>query len=278
MRRWPAVQKRAEEQRTKLKNTIPKDDPIRSTIDLLSPLGCLSDEIVHTQVISYLLDPSKTHAHGFERSVLRRVLEQVKRAAANSDGGVVASLGRVLELLALQRAKVIVRPEFRYRIDGFRDRSLARCDIRVDVSNGKRSALIIIENKIGAPESKGQLGWYEKLEREWRKEHWSTGQEPVSLLLFLTRDGRPPTSAKESVWAKMSYLQLAAALRQVWSDFPNARGRHWLGFYISSLMSGVSGIQFEHLKDVPMEDIETYLGTRMASNRSGAQRRLGARK
>ena len=85
----------------------------------------------------------------------------------------------MLALLRRQRTTVSITPEYRYRMEGFRNRSLARCDIWITIRGRKDAALVIIENKIGAPEGKDQFEWYERKAREWCKRN--KGQ---SLLVY----------------------------------------------------------------------------------------------
>ena len=105
-------------------------------------------------------------------------------------------------------------------------------------------ALIVIENKINAPEGKGQLPRYEAEARKWCKEHKGS-----SLLIYLSRDGR---KVDES-WLNLSYLDLASALRYVWRRRRSAPGHAWLGLYISAITRGVLGIDIDRLQDTPIK-------------------------
>jgi hypothetical protein len=51
-----------------------------------------------------------------------------------------------------------VTPEYRYWLEEGRDRSVGRCDIWIEFrsKSRKRAALLVIENKINAPEGDGQ--------------------------------------------------------------------------------------------------------------------------
>ena len=54
-----------------------------------------------------------------------------------------------------------------------------------------RSALVVIENKINACESTGQLGWYERKLRHWRKHQRSGDFTPHLSRSINTRSSRP---------------------------------------------------------------------------------------
>ena len=84
---------------------------------------------------------------------------------------------------------------------------------------------MIIENKVGARESDGQLQQYEHIAEQWCGEY-ADGTPP--LLLFLTPQGRNPTSGTSDTWLCLSYAQLASALRKTLRSRPHAPGTGWL--------------------------------------------------
>jgi hypothetical protein len=146
---WPKLQSKMSAAKQRAIQDVPKGDPIRSSVDLLTPLRRVRDENVHTRALAFLLDPKESH--GLGDAVLKELLTEIN--------GYGTGVGATLRLVAQTRKKTTVCPEYRYRVEGFRDRSIARCDIWIEILSGKRSALVIIENKIGAPEGKEQLGW-----------------------------------------------------------------------------------------------------------------------
>jgi hypothetical protein len=244
-RHWPGLENELMKQRRRLTDKIKDaEDPIRLGVDLLSPMGLISDETIHTRALAYLLDPDPARLHGFEKEVLAAILDKLPRGKGAA---------QILKLLHGARTIVTVTAEYRYREKGMRDRSVSRCDIWVELKSVKRAALIIIENKINAPEGPGQLAWYEGKAREWRKLH--APSKP--LLLYLTRDKRHPKSSNGSEWLVLSYLDLASALRQAWLRKPKAAARSWLGLYIAAITGGMLGIDIERPRD---EDIKVYVG------------------
>ena len=153
----------------------------------------------------------------------------------------------VLGSVASGRTTVRATPEFRYSND-------RRCDIWITFKNRTDNGLIILENKIDAPEGVGQLGSYETKARQWCNKY-----KGRCLLVYLTPHGRQTKLAKDR-WVTLSYLDLASALREAWQKTPNAAGRPWLELYIAAITVGVVEIDINRPQDTPLGDIETYLG------------------
>ena len=241
--KWPPNEIATEKQG--IEERIPDDDPLRLSIDLLTPLRRVRDENIHTLALSFLLKPGASH--GFDNAVLNSIL---------AEAGYGTGAGKILRLARQARSKIVVYPEYRYRVEGFRNRSLARCDIWIEVRSGKHSALIIIENKIDAPEGKQQLEWYEAQAAKWCK-----SQKGKCILIFLTADDRQTKSSAEEKWVCLSYLRLAGALRKVLKANPKAPGCAWLELYIATLMKAVLGFSLNEANyHAPITDIKTYLG------------------
>jgi hypothetical protein len=228
--------------------SIPADDPLRRHVDLLQTIKCAADETLHTQALAYILDPSQEH--GFGRRVLVALLEKV--AEVNGRAGAA----RVLHSLRRRTTHLRVTPEYRYRVVGLGDRSVARSDLWIETQARKKSAVVVIENKIGAGESREQLAWYERKVRNWCRDRGHDRR----LLVFLTPDGRPATTAKSDRWVAISYLHLASALRRAWAENRRVPGSEWLALYIASITRGVLGIDPSRPAGAHVRDIEIYLG------------------
>jgi PD-(D/E)XK nuclease superfamily len=238
---WNTEVKKIERERHRLRNKIKSetpDDPILSGIDLFSPIDSAANERLHTRALAYLLDWNKPH--GFDMRILRSVLEAMPHGSGAR---------KVLGLLNRKGKNIVVDPEFLY------------CDIWIEIRAGSQAALIIIENKVWAPEGKNQLLTYEKKADEWCKQNRRC--KPERLLVYLTPTGKKPSSAN---WLQFSYLQMASALRKVWLENrkvsledQDAGGQQWLRFYIASITRGVLKIDPERLHVTP-GDIKTYLG------------------
>jgi hypothetical protein len=229
---WPEAVRRLNNQHRKLRDEIRKqaaDDPIFSPVDLLSTIEHALDERLHTKALAYLLDWRKRH--GFGKHVLQNILERMPHGSGAS---------KVSTLLRSKSSSVKVDSEF------------GHCDIWLEIAVRKRCALIIIENKIEAPEGPSQLERYAKKAKLWQKHH-----KGAILLIYLTPEG---DSASSDKWTSLSYLQLAAALRKTWLEEPNAVGRHWLGLYITTIVHGVLGADPTKLDEIDLSDLATYLG------------------
>ena len=251
---WPNIEKQIKSKRRALVRQIPRVDPIRFTVHLLTPLGRIADETLHTRALAYLLNGDA--GHGLGRSVLNSLLLQV----AEARWGIGAS--QVSALVRRPRTRISVVPEYRYSIQGFRDRAVARCDIWITIESRKDKALVVIENKIGAPETSGQLGWYQRKARSWCKNHHAR----APILIFLS-----PKRIEKVGWVSLSYVDLASALRRVWrtnrsarsrsgAAQPSAAGRAWLGFYLAAISSGVLKMDVKRPQDIDLDNLKAYLG------------------
>lgn len=249
-RLWPAVRKRVERKRRHLLRAIPKDDPIRLQVDLLGPIKCASDETLHTQALAYAMDPQT--GHQLAKHVLLSLLEFLRSKYPRSGAA------RVLKTARKAAARISVKPEYRYRVEGFRHKSAARSDIWIEIQVAKRSAVIVLENKIKAAESDGQLSWYERKAEAWCK---ARGHDRF-LLVFLSREGQATVTSQKKRWVALSYLELAAVLRKVWAEARPALGAQWLALYVASIMHGVLGMNLERHDNLNLADMETYLGKR----------------
>ncbi len=243
---WPSVKSKINKLRRELLQSIDRHDPILSRVDLMSPLGSISNETTHTQALSYLLKPEENH--GLGRSVLVALVKKAKKA-----GG--SNTQMALKLLRQKRTAVFVEPEFRYAINNDQNRKIARCDIWITLRSPSGSAIIVVENKINAREGFGQLETYAREASKWCKRH--RGQ---ALLIYLAPKARTTASANGS-WVCLSYLDLASALRNVWLAHRHAEGRVWLSLYINAIARGVLGFNVDRIQDTDVTDLKTYLGS-----------------
>lgn len=159
--------------------------------DLLGVIGRRRDELVHSRVVGWLLVPTNRHALG--RRFLRGLLDHVWPAD---------------NLLADGPVRVELE-EPRQAVDASGLRRSARADI---VLRGEALCLVI-ENKVDAGE---QLDQCERL-------YWAWSDQPVDTrYLYLTPDGRPPTTAfsaeAKAAWRVISYRDLRQVLATVVAD------------------------------------------------------------
>jgi hypothetical protein len=217
---------------------------MKLSIDLLTPIACTNNERIHTRALTYLL--SSASEHDFGNKVLIELLNKIRNSK-----NARSRAAKVLRLLSSKQTTTSVIPEYRHIEQ--KTHRLGWCDIRIEIA-GK--ALIVIENKIDAPEGrdsegKGQLEWYEKHAKKWEKTHQSS--KPIKpILIFLTRK-----TERRKNWTCLSYIDLASALRHVWQKNKQAKARVWLGLYIATIMRGVLKIDPRRAEAA---DLLTYLG------------------
>jgi hypothetical protein len=240
---WDALEQQILSQPEELSSGVSIDDPIRLPVNLLKPIKRILDETAQTRAIAYLLDPSEDHKFG--KAALHAVLAKLQRGKGVS---------QLAALLRQKHTHVTVVPEYRFLIEGAKNRSVARNDIRVETRNGHNAGLIVIENKIDSPEGGDQLSWYEVEARKWHKKNKGT-----SLLVYLARKKRQ-TGRNDDQWLSLPYINFASALRDVWLRDRKAPGSAWLGLYISAITRGVLGIDLERPQDTTIAEIEAYIG------------------
>lgn len=239
---WARIKKKIEKRRRTLAQRIPPDDPIKLSVDLLTPIGCDTDENLYTQALAYLCD--ERNEHDLQRSVLICILRKIKTLCPRGSTAFSAA-GRALYMM--DRKGAIIDPRAEYKHD------TGRSDVWITLRHKQNHALIVIENKIGAHVRAEQLAGYRNEAQSWCKHHHA----PPPLLVLLTR--KDEEKEKEN-WVNLTYLQLASALRQVWMANKNSTGAPWLGLYISSITAGVLDIDVKaRPQDFKRTDIESYL-------------------
>jgi hypothetical protein len=148
--------------------------------DLMGVLGATDDELSHSRVLAWLLQA--TGRHGLGASVLERIMRAGWPEAPIPDLGMAA-----------------VRRE----VPRHDELGATRADVVVTVG----ATVLVIENKVWAPESEGQC------EAQYR--HWHDEADDVRFL-FLSRNGHLPRTAispdARAAWRAMSYRQLAGLI------------------------------------------------------------------
>ncbi|MGO9686587.1 MAG: PD-(D/E)XK nuclease family protein [Beijerinckiaceae bacterium] len=235
MPHWNGICKKIQSEREQLYRRLrlgAPDDPILFRDSLLTPMNAELNERLHTQALAYLFD---TKTHEFEAEVLTAFLNAMPRGSGTT---------KILPLLKGDRTTITVEAEYRFANDYI--------DLWIEIRGRSRYALVVIENKIGAPETRDQLKRYEKKARDWCNRH----SHAPYLIVYLTPQGKTASSGQ---WVSFSYLQLASILRKIWDGNRTACGRTWLGMYIAAITRGVLEIDPERLHD-SLNDLKTYLG------------------
>lgn len=235
MPHWHGVRRKIKNEREKLYRQLLRnapDDPILSRDSLLKPMNAELNERLHTQTLAYLFDGKKPHKFG------AGVFAAFVSAMPHGSGA-----RKISALLKGSRTTITVEPEYWFANDCI--------DLWIEIRARSRYALVVIENKIDAPETRDQLRRYQKKARDWCNKH---SRAPY-LLVYLTPEGE---TASSDQWVSFSYLQLASVLRQIWNRNRRAYGRTWLSMYIATITRGVLEINPE--RDMSLTDLKSYLG------------------
>ena len=155
----------------------------RPGINLLQAAGLARQEIRHSNLLAFFLDPGQPHGLGDE--MLRQLLHQIASPAATT----------AMPFSHLKR-----------RLGGYADLQVRREMMNIDVvawSDKQRFALAI-EVKVDADEGEEQLKRYrERMEQEF--------PDYELQLLFLTREGTPPV---DECWSVITWASVCTALDQ----------------------------------------------------------------
>lgn len=152
--------------------------------NVFEAMGARRNELRHSDFLAFLLTPEKPHdlGDGFLRQFLYRVLQAADVAAPVPAEAMVMDLGD---------ARVL--------------REERNIDLLIEVP--AEHLLVVIENKVDAAESPGQLAAYEQaVEELYEADDWRR------VFLFLSPDGR---AASRPEWRTISYLPVAQAVDAV---------------------------------------------------------------
>jgi hypothetical protein len=151
---------------------------IHGPSDYLSVLQLERDEVRHSRLVAWLMDPRARH--GLGSGFLRRVLELVFH---DLSAAVVNALGNARSMCEVSR-------------------DASRIDILVE----SPGLTLVVESKVDALEHDRQCDTYFEL----------FGSEPGARFIFLTPTGRAPTSARGdslAAFKRLSFAQVREQLR-----------------------------------------------------------------
>lgn len=194
-------------------------DSAMGTFNLFEAVGAVRGELRHSNFLAYLLSPSANHGLGTEPLV--RILRAIISAMPYE--------GRpppILELLVADLDDAVVHRE--------RD----NIDLLVEVAS--LNLVVLIENKIGAKASDGQLARY--------KQTISSRYRNVkSLMVFLTPEGLEP---EEDGYVSFSYVNIATIIDDllVSKTALAAETRLILQHYVTMLRRHI--VPDEHMRDL----------------------------
>lgn len=182
--------------------------------DMLTILGRHRNELVHSRLLAWLLNP--TGQHGLGDRFLRAFLESLWPGDDTLAPGVVE--------IELERART-----------GLNERTGLMVEARADLVIRLDAAVVVVENKVDAGEQPAQC---ERL-------YWSWVHDPTEVRwVYLTPTGRPPTTAASpealAAWRTASYAQVTNSLSQVLdeaSGSPGDLGRASARQYLATLVA-----------------------------------------
>lgn len=151
----------------------------RDEVDLFDALRLHGDELFHSNLLAWLLNP--VASHGLGDRFLR---------------GFLTASGVPRAIRAVHRPSTMVQREKGLELDG----EYGRLDVWM--LNESANFVCAIENKVWASEGEGQLAWYRKVI------HCRYPRHQVHFV-FLTRLGAPPDDPEErDHWTTLSYTDI----------------------------------------------------------------------
>lgn len=168
-----------------------------------SLLGVATDEVVHTRFLAWLLDHRADHGQG--RVFVRAFLELCG-----------------LPLREDSLSHYHLRPEFS-GLESIIDIMICR----------PGDFLVYVENKVLSAEGPHQA---ERESRDMRRTGSAMGvPEGRQIPVFLTPEGRAPTTGSTAAWKPVSYAQLACCLREVLPNIGDRRIRFIIEDWIETV-------------------------------------------
>ncbi len=166
--------------------------------DLLSILGRQRDELFHSRLIGWLLNPSGRHGLG-DRFLCAFLAEAWPGEAIDTDGAVDIAL--------------------EWPRSGVSEATGLTVEARADLVITLESLVVVVENKLDAGEQADQC---ERL-------YWPWAQDPVETRwVFLTPSAREPVTATSDVaraaWRSLGYAQVQRALDRALDGAPERPG------------------------------------------------------
>ena len=161
--------------------------------DLITILGRHRDELFHSRMLGWLMNPSGRHGLG-DRFLLEFLAEALPGVAADPRG--------------VQITLEVTRT-------GISDVTGETVEARADLVVATESLVVVVENKVDAGEGNNQC---ERLYWPWAKDSIDT------RWVFLTPSGRDPISATSdearAAWRTISYQQIRRVLARTLDEAP----------------------------------------------------------
>lgn len=186
------------------------DSPLFAVATLFGPLSYGRLETALTRGLAYLMDPKESHGFGIE--IARRIVA----LGDPKNAGAISAVHAVLPERAILQPN---NPTSRPRIDIWAQGSWS----------DDRMWTLCVEAKIDAPESDEQLAQYESglpMIGDW-------------VGIFLTTDGRQPSSATKKTWQAVGIRELAETLARYYGTVRTAPGADFLRLFIAGLFRDI---------------------------------------
>jgi hypothetical protein len=155
--------------------------------NIFEAMGSVRRELEHSNMLAYILSPDRPHGLGAE--ILRRIMRAMLKRLPKEKRPV-----RALNIAIADLDDAVVHRE--------------RDNIDIQVEFPSLKLIVLIENKVGAKASEGQLKRYKgKIAEQfpdWRR-----------LLVFLTPDGADP---EDDDYLAFSYIDVAQVIQEYLSD------------------------------------------------------------
>jgi len=211
--------------KTEIKDKVAKlsvcdnKNPCFQEVTLFFPMDYGRLETAYTRTLAWLLDPKAPH--GFKDKLVRALLADLPEYS-----GEKIEINKVL-------SEKIVKP-------GRKNKNIkdGRIDVWIEGKEGSQKILVVIEAKIDAPESLGQLEKYDVELKKWETKGYAIRK------VYLTTWGDIPRSAKQpSNWHTMRFSRLANILWDAGRCEESVQGYEFLRLYIAGILHDVLGLK-----------------------------------
>jgi len=201
-------------------------NPCFQEVTLFGPMDYGRLETAHTRTLAWLFDPKAPH--GFRDKLVTALLADLPEYS----GGKI-EIKKVL-------SEKILNPGQKEKTFGPKNDKSGRIDLWIEGKEGSQKLLVVIEAKIDASESFGQLKKYDVELKKWEDNNY------VVRKVYLTTWGDiPETSKQPSTWHTMQFSRLANILWAAGRCEATAErppGYEFLRLYIAGILRDILGL------------------------------------
>jgi hypothetical protein len=198
---------------------IPRSHPLKCTFGLFETMGLGTKEIAHTKLLAWLLFPKNNH--GFDATLLKALLNNFSTKP-------------------IYKLKITKEPTTEFKITS--KVKAGRIDILAEGTYSKNGVhnkkwIMVLEAKINSSEGHNQLERYLKFVNDNYPEILPEDR----YMIYLTVEGKKPSSYDIQNWRTLSYSKLASILQSA-KKSNTEDGNQILRFYISGILRDIVGI------------------------------------